>query len=272
MGNVLTSIAGYLLAAAHYGYSVVTFVAMLIGTTMVVGGACALNNYLDRDIDARMERTKNRPSVTAALSPIGMQLFAWLLCIVGLAILAFWTNWFTVGIGMAGFFIYVWLYGAWTKRTSIHGTAVGAISGALPIVGGYAAASGMFDIGLGISFLIMFFWQFPEFFSIAIYRRNEYATAGIPLMSVVEGVQSTIFQILVFTLGYVVSTLALTIAGYTGWIYFVVMLISGLAWIGIGLKGLTTPNPQKWARTMFGFSMYSILLLCIMLPLGPILP
>lgn len=270
-GNVLTAVAGFFLASA----GVVDwwlFAAMLVGMTLVVGGACALNNYLDRDIDSVMERTKRRPSVTGAVSPRGMVLFAWSLFLVGTVVLAVGTNWLTVTIGVTGFVMYVWLYGAWTKRQSIHGTAVGAVSGALPVAGGYAAAANQVDAGLVIVFLILFFWQFPEFYSIAIYRQKEYAKAKVPVMPVVKGLRSTIVQIFVYTILYVISTLLLTIYGYTGWIYFFVMLALGVYWTWLGYQGLATKHPEAWARKMFKFSMTTILALCVMLSVGPLLP
>lgn len=276
-GNVLTALAGYFLVASQNlfaSFDWVNFLAMCIGMTMVVGGACALNNYLDRDIDSRMTRTKNRPSVSGNLNPVGMQVFAWALFITGTAILAVWTNVLTVIIGVLGFVTYVWLYGAWTKRTSIHGTAVGAVSGALPIAGGYAAASGVVDAGLIVSFLIMFFWQFPEFYSIAIYRRKEYAAAKVPVMPVVVGVRSTIIQIFAYTILYVASTLALVPLGYAGTSYAVIMAIAGAYWIYLGYKGLRVTEKQAdaWAKSMFRFSMIVILLLCLMLSIGALLP
>lgn len=276
-GNVLTALAGYFLVASQdrfASFDWINFLAMCVGMTLVVAGACALNNYLDRDIDARMERTKSRPSVSGGLSPLGMFVFAWVLFIAGTVILALWTNTLTTIIGILGFVTYVWLYGAWTKRTSIHGTAVGAISGALPIAGGYAAASGVIDAGLVISFLIMFFWQFPEFYSIAIYRRKEYAAAKVPVMPVVVGVRSTIIQIFAYTILYVVSTIALVPFGYAGVSYGVVMGIVGAYWLYLGYKGLRVSEKQTdtWARSMFRFSMIVILLLCLMLSVGALLP
>ena len=272
LGNLLTGVAGYFLASANYGYNWSEFFGVTIGMTLVVGGACALNNYLDRDIDIKMERTKTRPSVAGGLSPVGMQLFAWVLFIVGVAVLVATTNVLTVAIGVTGFVVYVWFYGAWTKRTSVHGTAVGAISGALPIAGGYAAASGVCDSGIIIAFFIMFFWQFPEFFSIAIYRMKEYKAAKIPLMPIVHGVDNTILQIFIFTTCYVISTLVLTLIGITGWVYFFIMLIAGILWIRIAYEGLHTKNHDKWARKMFKYSMYHILLLCVMLSISPLIP
>ena len=270
-GNVLTAVAGFFLAAAG-SIDWAVFIAMLVGQTLVIASACVMNNYLDQDIDKIMKRTKKRPSVTGAVGDLQMQVFSAVLGIVGLIILIIETNWLVVAVGVLGWVTYVWLYGALSKRKSIHGTLVGSISGAMPIAGGYAAVSGTVDLGLIIVFLILFFWQFPEFYSIAVYRRKEYKAAGIPVMTVVKGNRSTIIQIFVYTILYVLSTLALTITGYTGWIYFAVMLLSGLYWIWLGYQGLTAEDPEKWARQMFRFSMIAILLLCVMLSVGPLLP
>lgn len=270
-GNVLTAVAGFFLAAAG-SVDWVVFTAMLVGQTLVIASACVMNNYLDQDIDKIMKRTKKRPSVTGAVGDLQMKVFSTALGLIGLLTLIIGTNWLVVGIGVLGWVTYVWLYGALSKRKSIHGTLVGSISGAMPIAGGYAAVSGTVDLGLIIVFLILFFWQFPEFYSIAIYRRKEYKAAGIPVMTVIKGNASTIVQIFIYTILYVLSTLALTIAGYTGWVYFVVMLASGLYWIWLGWQGLTAQDPEKWARKMFRFSMIAILLLCVMLSLGPLLP
>jgi protoheme IX farnesyltransferase len=273
-GNVLTAVAGFFMASQGFvDWGV--FTAMLIGQTLVIASACVINNYLDQDIDKIMKRTQSRPSVTGVVGDLQMKLFSAVLGVVGLFVLIAWTNWLVVTIGIAGWVTYVWLYGALSKRQSIHGTLVGSISGAMPIAGGYAAVNGQFDIGLVIVFLILFFWQFPEFYSIAVYRRKEYKAAGVPVMTVVKGNVSTIRQIFVYTILYVLSTLSLTWFGYTGIIYFVVMLCAGLYWIWIGYKGLRLtkePEQNAWARRMFKFSMITILLLCFMLVLGPLLP
>lgn len=270
-GNVLTAVAGFFLAARGQ-VDWLLFFAMLAGMTLVVAAACVLNNYLDYDIDQLMERTKKRPSVTGEVARPRILLFAIILAIIGFTILVLWTNWLVVLIGAIGYITYVWLYGALSKRRSVHGTLVGSISGAMPIAGGYAAVSGQPDAGLAIVFLILFFWQFPEFYSIAIYRRKEYAAAHVPVMSVVKGVHSTTIQIFLYTILYVLSTLSLTIFGYTGVTYFVVMALVGGYWIWLGAKGLASPEPEVWARQMFRFSMITILVLCLMVAIGPLLP
>lgn len=270
-GNVLTAVAGFFLAAAGK-VDWTLFFGMLVGMTAVIAAACVLNNYLDQDIDAIMSRTKKRPSVVGAVSNRAMVLYAITLLIIGSAVLWQWTNMMTLIVGLLGFVIYVWLYGALSKRRSIHGTLVGSISGAMPILGGYTAASNTVDAGAVIAFLILFFWQFPEFYSIAIYRKKEYAAAKIPVMPVVKGVQSTIIQIFLYTVLYVASTLALTLYGYTGFTYAAIMAASGLYWIWLAWKGFHTRDADAWAKRMFRFSMVTILLLCIMLSVGPLLP
>jgi heme o synthase len=270
-GNVLTGAAGFFLAA-HGNVDWWLFVAAIVGMTLVIAAACVLNNYLDQDIDRIMKRTKSRPSVTGAVPGIHMVIYSITLLIIGTGILALWTNWLVVWIGLLGFATYVWLYGALSKRRSIHGTLVGSISGAMPIIGGYAAVAGNVDMGLILVFLILFFWQFPEFYSIAIYRRKEYAAANVPVMSVVKGVRSTTIQIFLYTILYVICTLLLTVYGYTGYIYFVVMALVGAYWIWLGYRGLKAKDADAWARRMFKFSMIAILVLCLMLSIGPLLP
>jgi protoheme IX farnesyltransferase len=179
-----------------------------------------------------------------------------------------------VAIGIAGFVDYVWLYGALSKRRSVHGTLVGSISGAIPILAGYVAVSGRIDAGAVLAFLSLFFWQMPEFYSISVYRRKEYAAAGVPVISVVKGVNHTKFQIFIYTLLFVLSSELLSVLGYTGWTYRLVMLVLGFYWIWLAAQGLKTPpkSDDAWARRMFRFSLVIILVYCGALAVGPILP
>ncbi len=272
-GNALTAAAGFALAAAHertFDWRV--FLALTIGSTMVIASACVINNVLDRDIDTAMERTRKRATVTGSVSVRGAVSLCIALGVLGMAILVAWTNWWVVGVGVAGFTCYVWLYGMLSKRRSIHGTLVGSVSGAAPIFAGYLAVTDHLDAAAVIAFAIMFFWQMPEFYSIAIYRREEYARAGVPVITVVKGVPHTVRQILVYTVLYVVATLALPVFGYAGVTYTVIMGLLGAYWIGLGIAGLRSPEPEAWARRMFHFAMIAILALCVMVTVGPLLP
>jgi len=270
-GNALTAAAGFLLAARGR-FDLGLFLALFIGTTLVIASACVINNVLDRDIDTVMERTRNRATVTGRVAARNAVLFSIGLGIVGMIVLVAWTNWLVVLIGAGGFLVYVVAYGMLSKRLSIHGTLVGSVSGAAPILAGYVAVTGTIDAGAVIAFLAMFFWQMPEFYSIAIYRRDEYSRAGIPVISVVRGVKNTIVQILIYTIAFVAATMLLFAFGYTGVVYAIVMGALGLSWIGLGVAGLRTADAATWARRMFRFSLVIVLALCLMVSIGPILP
>jgi len=270
-GNALTAAAGFALASAGH-FALWSFVVLCVGSTMVIASACVINNVLDRDIDTVMERTRKRATVTGSVDVRGAVAFSIALGVVGMAMLIAWTNWWVVGVGVGGFVCYVWLYGMLSKRMSIHGTLVGSVSGAAPIFAGYLAVTGSIDIGAVIAFAIMFLWQMPEFYSIAIYRRDEYAHAGVPVITVIKGIPRTIREILAYTVAFVVATLLLPVFGYTGIVYTVVMGALGLYWIWIGVLGLRAVDQAAWARRMFRFSMVMILALCVMVAVGPVLP
>jgi protoheme IX farnesyltransferase len=270
-GNALTAAAGFLLASRGT-FDIGLFLALFIGTTLVIASACVLNNVLDRDIDTVMERTRNRATVTGRIAARNAVIFSIMLGIVGMGILVAWTNWLVVGVGLGGFLVYVVLYGMLSKRMSIHGTLVGSVSGAAPILAGYVAVTGAVDVGAVLVFLAVFLWQMPEFYSIAIYRRDEYARAGIPVISVVRGVTNTTIQIFVYTVAFVIVTLLLPAFGYVGIVYAVVMGALGVWWIVLGLTGLGNADAVGWSRKMFRFSLVMILALCLMLAVGPILP
>jgi protoheme IX farnesyltransferase len=272
-GNVISGVAGFLLAAVYFQqFTIGVFAAAIGGMTLVIASACVLNNVLDQDIDCKMERTKTRAVASGDIASVPAAVFSAILGVLGIAVLALWVNWLVVIIGVAGFATYVWLYGATSKRLSIHGTLVGSISGAAPILAGYVAVANRIDIGAILLFAMLFFWQFPEFYSIAIYRKKEYAAAQIPVMTVVKGVKNTKVQILVYSMLFVYCTLLLTIFGYTGWIYFGVMALAGMYFVGLGVKGLRTNNSEVWAHKMFHTSLLVLLLLSAMLPLGALLP
>src|SRR5690606_21369597 len=162
-GNLITTIAGYLFAAnGRINWTV--FIALTIGTWFVIASACVINNFLDQDIDALMDRTKSRPLLTGEVTGGQAIVFGSLLGVTGIILLAAFTNWWVVGVGIAGWVVYVWLYGALSKRLSVHGTLVGAISGAAPILAGYIAVINTLDWTGVLLFGVIFFWQMPEFY------------------------------------------------------------------------------------------------------------
>lgn len=268
--NVMTAAAGFLFAAQrHIGWGL--FAATLLGTTLVVMSACALNNATDRGIDTEMPRTQRRPVVTGLLPVRNVVLLSVVLGLVGFAVLAAYTNWLTVLIGVVAYVDYTVLYG-WSKRTTPHSTLIGTISGAAPLVAGYTAVTGRFDLTALLLMLIMVFWQMPHFYAIGIYRRDDYRAARLPVWPVAKGVRSTQRWILVYTVLYVLAGIGLAIWGTGGMVFGLVMGAMGVYWLVRLSRGFGAADVAGWARRMFGFSLLSLTVLSVVLAGSPWLP
>jgi len=268
--NVMTTAAGFLFAC-RWHIDWVLLLATIAGTTLVVMSACAANNCTDRTIDARMPRTKKRATATGDLPVRNVAAVSVVLGLAGLAVLIAYVNWLTVLIGVVAYVDYVVLY-AWSKRTSVHSTLIGTISGAAPLVAGYTAVTGRLDTTALLLALIMIFWQMPHFYSIGIFRHDDYKAGGLPIWPVVKGVRSTQHWILVYTSLYLLSVLGLAVFGSAGLLFAVIMGLLGLYWLFLGIKGFGSLQPQKWARGMFGFSLITLLTLSAGIAFAPLLP
>jgi len=270
-GNALTAAAGFLFASKG-NINGWLFVALCLGTTFVIASACVLNNYLDQDIDQKMARTKNRALVQGTVSGRGAVAFSTILGILGLIILAVFTNPLVIAIGIIGFIDYVVLYGMLSKRLSMYGTLVGSISGATPILAGYCAVTGTLDTGAIIVFAILFLWQIPEFYSIAVYRQAEYKAAHVPVVSVIKGITYTKRQITAYTFLFVIASVLLFVYGFTGYVYLIVMAGFGCYWLRLAIAGLRTHHNDPWARAMFRFSLIILLAFCGLISIDAWLP
>lgn len=268
-GNGITLVAGFMLAS--YGsVSYGLLLATLIGLSCVIASGCVFNNYIDRDIDSLMERTKKRALVQGVISTRRALIFGSILGVVGFCMLLIFTNWVTFIAACIGFFVYVGVYSLWLKRSSVHSALIGSISGAVPIVVGYLAVSAHVDLGVVILFLILVFWQMPHSFAIALYRLRDYQAASVPVFPSKKGIHTTKIHMLVYTILFVIATLALFPYGYTTLFYFFVMVVLGCAWILYCIYGLYIPNVQTtiWARRMFMFSIITLLIFCVMVVIG----
>ncbi len=265
-GNAITAAGGFFLASRGQ-VDAGLLVATLAGLSAVIAAACVSNNYLDRDIDRRMARTKNRALVTGKVSPRAALTFAAVLGAAGTFILLALTNLLAAGLALFGYFAYVFLYGIGKRRT-VHGTLIGSISGAIPPVVGYTAVTGRLDAAAIILFLVLVTWQMPHFYSIATYRADDYSAAGIPVLPVRRGVRAAKNQIIVYIVAFLVATSLLTITGYTGLVYLVVMLAFGGYWLRLAYAGFTAPDDKLWARQLFRFSLIVILVFSAMISVG----
>ena len=263
-GNLISVIGGFLLAAKG-NIDFPLFLATLVGVSLVVASGCVFNNFIDRDIDRIMERTKNRALVKGLIPPKTTLVYATILGIVGFALLYIGANPLAMWLAVMGFVIYVGVYSLYMKRNSVYGTLIGSLSGAAPPVIGYCAVSGQFDTGALILLLIFSLWQMPHSYAIAIFRFKDYQAAGIPVLPVVKGISVAKHHITVYILAFMIATLMLTLSGYAGYKYLIVAGAVSVWWLGMALKGYKAENDVVWARKLFGFSIVTIMSLSFMM-------
>jgi protoheme IX farnesyltransferase len=267
-GNSLTALAGFV-AGAHGKVLTARFPALLFGLALVMAGCLVINNWIDRDIDARMERTKSRALASGSIPVKNALMFAGVLLVAGFGLLTL-TNWVTELVVLAGLIDYVGLYSLAKRRTS-WSTVIGSVSGAVPIAAGYTAATGRFDLGACLLFAVMTIWQMPHFYSIGMFRSSEYAAASLPILPVKIGAARTRRHILLYVMAYLPAVLLLSYFGYTGKVFAVVMAAISVYWIWQAITG-STADYSAWARKNFGVAMMVLLGLCVMLVLNPFLP
>lgn len=269
-GNLLTATGGFLLASngrINYGLLIATFA----GIAFVIASACVFNNYIDRGIDKKMARTKKRALVIGKISPYSAKVYAACLGIIGFLLLAVFTNFLTVCIGLIAYVFYIVFYG-YTKRRSVHGTLVGTVPGAAPIVAGYTAAANVLDSAAITLFFVLVFWQLAHFYSIAIFRFDDYKNANLPVMPVKKGMTKTKLLILLYVICFIVATGMLSAYGHTGLAFLVGMGLFGMIWFWIALDGFKAKDDKRWARRMVFVSLIVIAALSIMLSINWMLP
>lgn len=271
-GNDISATAGFLLASSLAdSFDFGLLVATLLGISLVIACGCVVNNYIDRGLDQKMARTQKRALVSGEISTRSALIYGVVLGLLGFLVLTIYTNFLTVLLGMVGLFSYLVLYSV-GKRQSEHGTLIGTIAGATPIVAGYCAVTNSFDAAALLLFLAMAFWQMPHFYAIAMFRAKDYAAAGLPVLPVKKGVSITKLQIVLYIVAFIVEAAMLSVLGYTGNIYLAVMLAVGLYWLYKAYAGIKAKDSVKWARGMFGFSLIVLLTFSFMLSVGALLP
>jgi heme o synthase len=265
--NLMTAFAGYWVAA-RWDVNWLHLLFTMLGTALVMAGGTVLNNYLDREMDAKMERTQNRALPSGKMSPNLVLGYGIVLGIIGLGVLYFAANSpLATLVGLIGLFLYVWLYTAWFKRTSVWSTFVGAFSGATPPVIGYCAVTGTIDLGAILLFAFLFLWQPPHFWALGIRRMEEYRAAGFPLLPVVRGSYVTKISMVRYVVLLVPVTVMMTAFGYVGYIFLFGSTILGLIWAFMSVKGFKATGEAEviWAKRMFLFSIAYLTLLSILM-------
>jgi protoheme IX farnesyltransferase len=199
---------------------------VLIGGALAAGAASALNCYIDRDIDQLMRRTKRRPLPAHSVTPRAALVFGLTLAVVSLVVMAVFTNWLATALTAAAIVYYDVVYTLWLKRTTPQNTFWGGICGAAPVLIGWATVTGSLAPGAWALFAVVFFWQMPHFYALAIKYKDDYARAGIPMLPVVASAGRVNAEILIFTWLTVGASLAAWPFGLSP-IYGVVAVVFG---------------------------------------------
>jgi protoheme IX farnesyltransferase len=200
---------------------------VLVGGGLAAGAANALNCYIDRDIDQLMRRTKRRPLPTDTVAPRSALVFGLVLAVVSVTLMAIFTNWLAAGLTLAAIAYYDVIYTMWLKRSTPQNTFWGGACGAAPVLIGWAAVTGSLAPEAWALFAVVFFWQMPHFYALAIKYKADYARASIPMLPVVASVQRVNLEILIFSWLTVASSLAVWPLGGMSPIYGVTAVVVG---------------------------------------------
>ena len=258
--NLIAVFGGFWLASQWIVDYVLLFFTLL-GTLLVMASSCVFNNYLDRDLDMKMERTRNRALPTGQIAPTTVLLYGLILGSAGLGVLWMYSGVLATLFAFFGMFVYIIIYTLWLKRTSTWSTSVGGLSGAMPPVIGYVAVTHQLDTGALLLFLLLFLWQPPHFWALAIRRVEDYRAANFPLLPVVKGVYRTKIQMIPYIIGLLVIPIYMYKLHYAGWIYMTISFGLGVLWLYYTFLGFTEKRDNdEWAKKVF---LYSIYYLCV---------
>ncbi len=264
---VFTGLIGMVVAPGHL-HPVLAFAAIL-SIAVAAGAAGAINMWFDRDIDAVMHRTRNRPIPTGRIAPEAALGYGIFLAGASVAVMYLATNTAAAAVLALSIGFYVFIYTMWLKRRTPQNIVIGGAAGAFPPVIGWAAVTGSVDLVPLLMFAIVFFWTPPHFWSLALYANADYRRAGVPMLPVVAGARETRRQIVLYTLVLVPITLAPWLIGFSGMVYAVSALVLGGYFLACVWRvardrqdadGVSLTNDRP-ARAAFKFSILYLFLL-----------
>jgi protoheme IX farnesyltransferase len=253
--NLITVFTGLWLAFQfsdrHFLQELDILVYTLVGSALIIAGSAAMNNYIDTDIDPLMASKRARPTVTGRFKPSAVLALASSFIVLG-EIFLFSASVSAGVLGIAGILAYVVLYSMWSKRRHVSNTIVGSISGAIPPLIGWAAVEPALGMGAWALFLIMFVWQPPHFYALAMKRTEEYRAANIPMLPVVKGFHRTkksmlAWVLLLFPLPFLLMDLGIS--------FIILATLLNAGWLVLALRGFKVQDDLKWAKTMFIYSL-----------------
>ena len=267
---VFTAVIGMLLAAPALPPAGIVFAAT-VGIALVAGAAAAFNCLVEQRIDASMARTRGRPTVIGTISDAQILLFAGVVGGLGLAVLWHAVNPLTMWLTLATFVGYAIIYTVILKPATPQNIVIGGASGAMPPVLGWAAITGDVTFQPLLLFLIVFAWTPPHFWALALYRRNEYARAGVPMLPVTHGEAFTRLHLLLYTLLLVAATLLPFATGMTGYFYLGCTLVLDGVFLAYAVR-IWRNYSDALARRTFGYSIFFLAMLFAALMVDHYLP
>lgn len=256
---VVTAVGAMFLAAGGPP-PIMLMILVCVGGALGAGGANALNNYLEQDIDSMMPRTAQRPVPGQRISPRNALAFGILLNILSFALLATWVNLWAAGLTMSATLFYVLVYTSWLKRSTPHNIVIGGAAGAIPPMVGWAAVTGGVDLPAVYLFAIVFFWTPPHFWALALLIEKDYARAGIPMLPVVAGRPNTVANIFLYSIVLIALSLVFTLISPVGWIYLGSASALGAIFMILAWR-LKQDDSRIRAKTLY---LYSLLYLALL--------
>jgi protoheme IX farnesyltransferase len=235
-------------------------VLTLIGGTLAAAGANAINMFVDRDIDAVMHRTANRPLVTGVVSPAAALAFAISLEVAAFALLWTTVNPLSAGLAVSATLFYVFVYTLWLKRSSSQNIVIGGAAGAVPVLVGWAAVTGSLGVAPWILFGLIFVWTPPHFWALAFKYRDDYRAVGVPMLPAVAPFAQVARQIIAYTVLVLAASVGFGLTAHLGPIYWLAAAVSGAVFLGFALA-LFRQQTEARAMKLFGWSISYVTLL-----------
>lgn len=235
-----------------------------LGIALCAGAAAAINHLVDERIDRQMSRTRSRPVATGTVSPRAAAIFAACLTLAGITVLVVWVNTLTAVLTVASLIGYAFVYTMFLKRATPQNIVIGGLAGAAPPLLGWTAVTGEIHGHALLLVLIIFAWTPPHFWALAIHRREEYASVGIPMLPVTHGVGFTALHIFLYTIIMFLITLLPFATLLSGWLYLLSAIVLGAIFIYWSIEILRGKNPKAPMET-FKFSITYLLVLFVVM-------
>lgn len=259
---VFTGFCGMIVAPGDINplIALISILCIAVGS----GASGAINMWYERELDAKMERTKNRALPLGKISPENALDFAGILAFFSVFMMAFAVNITAAFLLLCAILFYVFIYTMWLKPSTPQNIVIGGAAGAFPPMIGWASVTGNVTIEPIVLFLIIFLWTPPHFWALSLYRNEDYKRAGIPMMPVIHGVAETKKQMLLYTLVLVPVTIAPFFLGFASYIYLAVAVVFGAKFIMHAVTVFKNPE-EKNCKKMFGFSIIYLFVLFLSL-------